>query len=307
MIPHHAENCKGRFHALTNEELALKFQAGDGGAFNDLAVQNKGLVRILAARLWQSLGGDANTFGMEFDDCLQLASMGLYGAAVAYDQGKGFKFTAYIKRQMYTAFRDLYGRQAKDVIATAISGDEEIGENNDTTRLDLVADDSTAAAFEDGEDTDYWRQVRGVIDKAVAALPARQKEAVRGYYLEGETQTAIAARQGLGKERVRQNIGKGLEALQRKRRLQGIARELWGAKVYRNTGAAAFRTRQGSNPELLLEWVEERQRRERERVLEEDAWLGETAQRWAEYRAQQIADAWSGEVRHRKPKPTGGG
>ena len=119
---------------------------------------------------------------------------------------------------------------------------------------------------------------------------------MRGHYLEGQTQTAIAARQGISGERVRQNISKALAALQREKKLQELTRELWGAKAYHSTGATAYRTRQGSNPELLLEWIERRQLWELEQAQKQD-WL---ERELAKMRAEMIAEAWSGEVRHRK-------
>ena len=167
MIPRHAEICKGRFHALTNEELALQVQAENPAAFDELAQQSRRVIHRCAWRLWLTVGGDMNPLGAEYDDMAQIALMGLYGACLAYDPAKGFRLLSYLWRQMQTAFRDQYRDHRNDALKEAVSGDVPIGEDNDATRLDTIVDDSAAAAFEDSEDTDYWQQVRGVIGEAL--------------------------------------------------------------------------------------------------------------------------------------------
>ena len=77
-------------NALTNEELALQVQQGEPGALDALLQRNGGVLRRVAWRLYYSIGAGENHYGFDYEDCKQIAFMGLHGAAMAYDNAKSF-------------------------------------------------------------------------------------------------------------------------------------------------------------------------------------------------------------------------
>lgn len=78
------------FKAETDEALAARAQAGEGGAVEELLLRYKNTVRAIARRYFLA--------GYETDDLVQEGMIGLYNAALSFDgaAGKRFKNFAYL-------------------------------------------------------------------------------------------------------------------------------------------------------------------------------------------------------------------
>jgi RNA polymerase sigma factor (sigma-70 family) len=182
---------------MTNEELALQVQAGSAAALEELYLQSNGLLCKCAHKLFFGAGGAENHFGMEYADAQQIAFLGLYGAAMAYDENKGFKFNSYLWRQTQRAFRAMYYGQGKDPLRTAKSGDEDLaGDTEDLCLWDTVPDESAAADFENCEYSMWVKQAGEDLAAALASLPAEQSEAIHTHFVERVPVFKLAMKQG---------------------------------------------------------------------------------------------------------------
>ena len=243
---------------MTNEELALQYQAGDAAAFDALATQNRGVIHRCAWRLWVMLGADMNPLGMAYEDAAQTALLGLYGAAMAYDPAKSYKLLAYLWRQSLLAFRQQYRGHRNDAMKEAISGDEELGEDNDTTLLDLVPDEAAAQAFEDSEGAMFAHEFQAEVLGALAGINARRAEVFRLHHIQGIPQTEIAKRYGITGQRVSKLIQEAMRQLRANDRIQGFMEEYIAERAYMGTGLSAFVEHGGSSQERTVERAEER-------------------------------------------------
>ena len=239
---------------MTNEELALLVQEGSAVALDELTRQNKGMMHRTAYRLYLAQGGTENPYGMELEDAAQIAFMGLYGAAMAYRADSGYKVLAYLWLQTRRAFRDMYYPQRKDPMQSAYSLDEPLTEDSESfSLLNALPDDSAREAFEDCDEAMYWRQVHAVIDNALGALTAKQGEALRMKFFEGQQLASIGKHQGRAHQAVGADIRKALYQLRRAHALRQYYSGYIRDRAYRATGYAAWREHCGSHMELLIE------------------------------------------------------
>jgi len=243
---------------VTNEELALLVQEGSAAALEQLTQQNNGLMRRLAYRLFMTCGGTGNNVGMEYVDALQIAFLGLHGAARAYDPAKGFKFSAYLWRQTQRAYNDIYRRQEKDPLNSADSTDRIICEGSEDIALsDTLPDEGAAAAFEDCEETLWAKQAGDDLVTAFEALPSEQADAIRAFYVYRLPVHKIARMQGLTRPKTHEAIRLGLEELACSPALTAYRAEFITNRAMRGTGIKSFRNRQGSAPEILVEQADD--------------------------------------------------
>lgn len=85
-----------------NTELAVRYRSGDEAAFDKLVLDNMGLVRSTVKRFLNR--------GTEYDDLLQIGSVGLIKAARSFDPDLGYEFSTYafsmIMGELRRHFRD---------------------------------------------------------------------------------------------------------------------------------------------------------------------------------------------------------
>lgn len=85
-----------------NTELALRYQDGDEKAFDKLVLDNMGLVHSTVKHFVNR--------GTDYDDLVQIGSLGLIKAAKSYDPCRGFEFSTYafsmISGELKRHFRD---------------------------------------------------------------------------------------------------------------------------------------------------------------------------------------------------------
>ena len=78
-----------------NQELLKRVADGDEIAVNELVCANMGLVRSIANRFRDRIDGSHDSHGCDFDDLLQIGTLGMIKAARSFDPSFGTVFSTY--------------------------------------------------------------------------------------------------------------------------------------------------------------------------------------------------------------------
>ena len=183
---------------MTNEELAIKAQSGDSAALLQLWKQNTGLAAIFSQRRYIRLMATGNMRGVEFDNLMQAAFLGLVNAVEHYDPAKGDSFTTYWEYHVKNEFNALLGVKTSkiDALDCCLSLDAPLDDSPDSETLEsIVADPSDVYAAADEK---IWRaQLHEALERALSRLDAEDAEVLKLRYYDGLTYTAIEQRRGL--------------------------------------------------------------------------------------------------------------
>lgn len=232
---------------MSNEECALKVQAGDMSVMPELWEQVKRLCQVITRRYYGI--AQANR-AIDADDLMQAAYIGSYRAALAYKPEEGGYTTIlgyYVTHECRAAL-GLAGRERKEIYG-ALSLDAPIGEEGDTMTLaDTVEDDSLPGFTDNLEAQDVRQEVR----RAVDALPDPQAHIVRENYFTGRTLQQIADGVGLSVARVQAIKTQAFRGLRKDRRLWQYMPD-----YYRHKGITAFNTSFSSVVEDAVIRIEE--------------------------------------------------
>ena len=255
---------------MSNEELVMKIKAGDQSLIPQLWEQ---VSRFLAWRAGQYFRVEVEDRGMapsfEVDDLIQEAYFAVLQAINYYDPDKGANFLTILSFPLKSAFGRVAGyrtsRQRNDGLNMnhAISGDAQIGEEDDFTLFDTLPADgpgTEALAIED----EYQRQLHDVLEKAMKTLPEQQADILRRRYYDGETCDRIAADIGCTPQNVSSQEGTALTHLYKGKKLNGLDQFLeehtdYYAKVgieqYRATGLSAVEKIAIRRERLVQKWL----------------------------------------------------
>lgn len=245
---------------VTNEELALAYQRGDTEAAGQLWEQNQGFIAVITGQLYRTFSDKCQLAGVTVEDLQQEAYFAVIAAAKAYDPGKGFKFLAFLKYPLKNVFNTLLGfRGKRDPLNSCSSLDEPIGEEEDATKADFLADVTAPQAFERKEEAIYNQELRQALDAAIATLHKPQQEVIRGRYFAGHTLVEQSAICGISVSAVQQRERSALRAMRNGKAyscLESFAVDY--GRAYRGTGWGAWNN-SGSIEERILEWAEQRE------------------------------------------------
>jgi RNA polymerase sigma factor (sigma-70 family) len=122
---------------MTNEELALKIQAGQSDLILELWNNVKKLINVIACKY---LPSDFRTNCFEIDDLIQAGYIGMINAIKDYDPSKEFKFTTYLKYHVKNEIRSELGIKTtkRDALFYASSMDLPLRVNDDGSELTLA-------------------------------------------------------------------------------------------------------------------------------------------------------------------------
>ena len=115
---------------MTNEELCLRYQAGDTEAIEELITQNMGLIRSIALRYDHAY----RNARMDADDYTQEGTMALLRAAYQYDPAKQVSFLAYAGQVIRNAIVDTIRADNPGIVITPL--DESHTATNDDSDHD---------------------------------------------------------------------------------------------------------------------------------------------------------------------------
>lgn len=174
---------------MTNEELAVRIQNGEKDLMTQLWEQNQGIVNQKAYTLFAAYHNRCTSCGVELDDIIQICFFALCDAVEAYKADGEYKLLSYLKFPLLNHFHALIGlRSSKhNSLDQCKSLNESIGEDDDTTRLDLLADPNSEEPFEDIIDDVFQSELRKILEKSISKLPINRSIVIRGRYFEGET------------------------------------------------------------------------------------------------------------------------
>lgn len=229
---------------MTNEQLAEFIQQGGNDELLPLLWdKTRDLIYMKCGQYWTFYAAKLERHGYSLDDFRQESYNALIFAVKGYDSTKEYKFTTYLNYALKRVIRGLLGG-ASDVLnqSGTMSLDQPIGEDKDGGELllgDTVADDSTAAVFEEIEGHGQYVPLHQAVD----SLPPELREVIRDYYFKGLSYKQIGERHGYSLEYTRQLRNRALRKLGNNMQL----RRLYGAdygfhSTTRHKSLAAFLT-----------------------------------------------------------------
>ena len=117
---------------MTNEELCLRYQAGDAGAAEELISRNMGLIRSIAIRY----AHDYQNARMDADDYTQEGAVALLRAASQYDPSREVQFLTYAGRAVRNAIIDAIRADNPNLVLTPLE-EAQTGSADDNDDADL--------------------------------------------------------------------------------------------------------------------------------------------------------------------------
>lgn len=237
---------------MTNEELVQQIRAGARNLLPELWEQVERFVAVQANKRLLLSGGLG---GVEFEDLYNSGYIAMVIAADSFDPDAGCSFIGWLALTLKTAFAEAGGyrsrKQARDPLHRADSLDAPLSDDPDSgTLAGLLPDPTAESAFEDTESQIFREQLRAALDRALAALPEQQRDALQRKYYGGQTLNQTAAAAGVYPETVRQWQRKGLQALHRRRELRRFVEER--TPYYLRVGVGEFQRTGESAVERLV-------------------------------------------------------
>ena len=120
--------------------------------------------------------GYTNIPGVEFEDILQQARVGLARAAISFDRNKGASFSTYAWKVIQNDLNTLYSKQRRRTVnETSYFDDHQFALADGQTTDDLMLDDTVDVRAEL-----LTRESHEAVHRAVAKLPYRLRKVVEG-------------------------------------------------------------------------------------------------------------------------------
>lgn len=101
---------------MTNEELCLRYQAGDAGAAEELICMNMGFIRSIALRY----AHDYQNARMDADDYTQEGAVALFRAAFQFDPSREVQFLTYAGQAVRYAIIDAIRADNPSIVLTPL-------------------------------------------------------------------------------------------------------------------------------------------------------------------------------------------
>lgn len=190
---------------MTDEELALKAQAGDEAALIELWNNKRGLVYTFAKRRYSPLLDSGLNRGVDMDDFMQCGFLALMRAVKYYDPDKPFAFSTYVGNACKTEFDYLLRTREHskiDALDHATSFDKPVVDNDETATLEGTLADP-CDRIEAVEEKIFQEQQHQAIEKAFEYIPEKQSTALRLRYYKDKTMQEIGESMGLTYNQVR--------------------------------------------------------------------------------------------------------
>lgn len=264
----------------TNEELAAEIQRGRSDLYGQLWEQVKRFVAYKALRRYEYV---QDRSGVDLEDLLQSAFLGLVAAVESFDPAGGYSFLTGLSKHLQTAFNDAcgcrYERLAKDPLHHALSLDAPIdAEDPDGATLgDLqpAADDMAEGV----EDRVYMEQLRQAIEKLLSRLPPAAADVIRATYLDGEPSEFIAKRYQTTAKNIASRRDGYMSQLRAKARSspEGAALRKYlddETNFYYHVGPGTFQSTHESAPEHLAIMRDQLERGYLQKLIEQDSPCG---------------------------------
>ena len=237
---------------MTNEELAIKIQAGETDLLVDLWEQNLGLVNTKAYGLFNSCRDVCNSSGIELDDVIQLCFLALVDAVQGFDPEQEYKLTSYINYPLKNHFRALTGIRSskRNPLNTSKSLNERVGDE-DTELIEFVKD-SKNSQYDAVIDDVYNSELRDELEKAISCLSDKGAYVIRSRYFKDKLQREIALEMGVTGSYIRELEFKALQKLKRYQGLRSFHEEIMSTYAWRGFGLKIFKSTGSSSVERAV-------------------------------------------------------
>lgn len=256
---------------MSNEELAVKIQAGSDELMGELWEQVVAFVEWKARRVMTALDLRGNPCGVTLEDLTQSGYFALVKAVETYEPATG-SFISWLAFHLKTTLAEVTGYRTKmgqnEPLNNSFSLDKPVDDESDGTTFGELVPDPTASDFVLNIEESLWRkQLHEAMEAALAGLPEKSEEILRLRYYQGLTLEDIGETRGTTRERIRQIETKALRQL----RKPSVACKLFPFvefDFYCGTGLGAFQRDGMSVQERYLVIQEERKEREEKKRKE---------------------------------------
>ena len=234
------------------QELIESIKAGDRSKLAELYDKNRGLLYPLARR-YASIDPAA-----DMDDLMQAGFLGLAAAVDAWEPDRwawSTVATGYARNAMRKAVGIAGTRRRAHLGAMSLDAPLPGSEDGDTTRADLLADDSLPDADERVLDDER----RAAVREAVSRLEGHKRDVVDLCDLQGQTLAQVGESLGVSYQRAQQIRVLALRDLRHDRQLRQLLED--ETPYYRHRGVGAFNSTWESVTERVALWRIEMQER----------------------------------------------
>lgn len=255
-----------------NAALAALAATGNAFALGQLWEINKGLLRSMFWKWYQSHREQADAHGLTVDDFEQEGYFAVQYAAEHYDPGKGFAFSTWLtyamKRQIQQTLtggrrRNITGPDGKTITTSAdplnhcSSLDVPMDAEDDGTATlgDLQADPAAAGDMQDVEERIYTEELHAALEEALSKLTEREERVIRGQYYQDKSVRQICEETGLTRGQAANARNAAFAKLRRNPRLLRWHDEVIQTHAWRGTGFTAWAAG-GSVEERAVEYLE---------------------------------------------------
>ena len=194
---------------------------------------------------------------MELADLQQEGFLALLDAVQVFEPEREYKFTSYLNFPLKNRCNALLGKRgAPRLLNGCGSLDETIGEDGDTSQLDMIADPSAGEGFESAEDREYNRQLHEALREAMDTLQEKHRDILQWRYYDGLTLQQCGERMQCTPEYTRQLSKQAIYRMRKGQAMKILNRFLdESSRVYTGTGFQAWKNG-GSVQERMAERVE---------------------------------------------------
>lgn len=280
----------------TNEELALLIQQGRREYITELWESCFKLLYLLSDKFYFAHTDKITACGYTIDDIHQGCFFVLLKMIEAYNPEKGYKFTSYANWYLKHFFnRTVFGydpraKRPKNPLNRSDSIDVPIrsskdGSDTDNLVIDKIEDETAELDFECVEDEVCNTELHNALEDGIKTLSDNQQTVIRERFYNSATLEEIGGMIGISSSRAGQLTGEALRELRKynakTKRLESFRKDLLDT-AYSGVGVGAFKNRQASSVEAVVERLE----RERERMEQMEQERRENARRMQEILAQ---------------------
>jgi RNA polymerase sigma factor (sigma-70 family) len=207
---------QGGENKVTNEELALRIQAGEKEQIVVLWKQVERLIAVMARKYARM---DKIPAFVDIEDFKQCGYFAMLKAIETYKAESGFKFTTCLNYAMKNAVRDMLGLQSGrgTISRLTVSLNKPVGEEEDTELQDLIPDDSIKI----GEDLER-EEIERVLQEEIKKLSSEQAYVVVQHWYKNRSYQNIADVLGMSYVDVKRIARRALQKMGRSRRLFAI-------------------------------------------------------------------------------------
>ena len=142
---------------MTNEELCMRYQAGDTDATEELVSRNKGFIHRIA----EQFPCDSRNPRMDFDDYMQEGSLALLRAASQFDPSRQVLFLTYAGQAVRNAIVDAIRTDEPNIVLTPMDESRTATGDDSDDDADLSIDrmgSRLPSSYEANPETIYIRK-----------------------------------------------------------------------------------------------------------------------------------------------------